>query len=130
MPSIICEQNEHPPISDVVFIVEDTADMAPTIEEFTSSYIVPTLDHFNGGKKTASSLSISGLSLSNLGSHETVEKTWSSVECSTTFSLVKFRSSDSRPRLLTTLAGPFTSAREFLSYLEETQFRGKQTKYF
>ncbi len=56
MPSIICEQNEHPPISDVVFIVEDTADMAPTIEEFTSSYIVPTLDHFNGGKKKALSV--------------------------------------------------------------------------
>ena len=50
MPSIICNYNDHPPINDVVFIVEDTADMAPSIEEFTSSYIVQALDHFNGGE--------------------------------------------------------------------------------
>ena len=46
----ICEYNDHPPINDVVFILEATADIAPIIEEFTSSYIVPTLEHFSSGR--------------------------------------------------------------------------------
>ena len=66
------------PIRDVVFVVEDTSLGGSCMEELYQSYIVPTLEHFNGG--------------------HTKETPWSSVACSNTFSLALFQSVDSLPR--------------------------------
>ena len=66
------------PIKDVVFVLEDTALGGSCMEELYRNYIVPTLEHFNGGN--------------------TKEVPWASVACSSTFSLVRFQSADCLPR--------------------------------
>ena len=66
------------PIRDITFVVEDTSLGGSCMEEIYQNYIVPTLQHFNGGT--------------------TKETPWSSVACSSTFSLVLFQSGDSLPR--------------------------------
>ena len=66
------------PINDVVFVVEDTSMGGSCMEELYQNYIVPCLEHFNGGTSK--------------------EIPWASMACSTTFSLVRFQSADWLPR--------------------------------
>ena len=66
------------PIRDIVFVVEDTAISGSCIDELYHNYVVPTLEHMNGGM--------------------TKETPWSSVSCSNTFSLALFQSGDALPR--------------------------------
>ena len=107
MPSaIISDYNDHPPIKDIIYVVEDSVNLAAYFDDLLSTYLVQALEHFNGG------------------SHTTVERAWASVECSTTFTLVLVKSSDWRPGLITTFRGPFTSAKRFFNALENIQFVG------
>ena len=66
------------PINDVVFVVEDTSMGGSCMEELYQNYVVPSLEHFNGGTSK--------------------EIPWASVACSTTFSLVRFQSADCLPK--------------------------------
>ena len=94
------------PIKDIIYVVEDSVNLAAYFDDLLSTYLVQALEHFNGG------------------SHTTVERAWASVECSTTFTLVLVKSSDWRPGLITTFRGPFTSAKRFFNALENIQFVG------
>jgi len=60
-----------------VFVVEDTSLNSTCMDELFQEYIVPTLEHFNEGP--------------NKDLH------WASVECTNSYSLVLFRTSDSVP---------------------------------
>ena len=107
MPAIISDYNDHPPIKDVIYVVEDSVNLAANFDDLLSTYLVKALEHFNDGP------------------HTTVERSWASIECSTTFTLVLFKSSDWRPGLITTFRGPFTSAKRFFNALERIEFIGK-----
>ena len=60
-----------------VFVLEDTALNSNFTEEIFQDYVVPTLEHFNDGPGR--------------------DQPWASVECTNSYSLVLFRSSDSVP---------------------------------
>ena len=70
---------DFPPIHDVVLVMEDTAAAGPFIRELKHNYILPTLEHFNGGP------------LSN-------DVPWAALKCASSYSLVLFRASDCIPR--------------------------------
>ena len=106
MSPILCDYNDHPPIKDVVFVVEETSALNGHFEELITNYLVQTLEFFNEGP------------------HTTVERSWASIECTNTFSLVCFRTADCRPRLMTRAQGPYTSAKVFFNALESIQFSG------
>ena len=57
--------------------MEDTAQNSNFTEELYHDYILPTLEHFNEGPAK--------------------DLTWASIECTNTYSLVLFRTSDSVP---------------------------------
>ena len=98
---VICDYNHHPAIKDVIFVVEDTAALANHFHELVSHYLVKALEYFNQGP------------------HTSVENSWASLECSSTFSLVLFKSADWRPDRLSCQRGPFTSAKRFFHHLEK-----------
>ena len=105
---VICDYNQHPAIEDVVFVIEDTAALATNFPDLLNNYLVKTLEHFNKGP------------------HTIVERAWASIECSSTFSLVLFKSADWRPERLTSYRGPFTSAKRLFTNLEKISFVGGQ----
>ena len=111
MPGIICDYNDHLPIKDVVFVVEETSALNGHLEELITNYLVQTLEYFNDGP------------------HTTVDRHWASIECANTFSLVTFKSSDCRPRSVTTSRGPFTSAKCFFNALETLHLIGEQLHF-
>ena len=108
MPGVLCDYNDHPPLKDVVFAVEETSALNGHMEDLISLYLVHALEYFNDGP------------------HTTVERAWASVECANTFTLVLFKSSDCRPRLVTTSRGPYTSAKVFFNALESLQLGGEK----
>ena len=111
MPAtIISDYNDHPPINDVIYVVEDSVNLSAFFDDLLSTYLVKALEHFNGG------------------SHTSVERAWASIECSTTFTLVLVKSTDFRPDLITTFRGPFTSAKRFFNALENISFVGKKSQ--
>ena len=111
MPAaIISDYNDHPPIKDVIYVVEDSVNLSAFFDDLLSTYLVKALEHFNGG------------------SHTSVERAWASIECSTTFTLVLVKSTDFRPDLITTFRGPFTSAKRFFNALENISFVGKKSR--
>ena len=101
---VVCDFNQHPAIKDIIFVIEDTAALATNFDDLLNYYLVQILEHFNEGP------------------HQTVERSWASIECSTTFSLVLFKSVDWRPDLLSTQRGPFTSAKRSLIHKTSSQF--------
>ena len=103
---VVCDFNKHPAIKDVIYVVEDTAALATNFDELLNNYLVKALEYFNGG------------------SHSTVEKSWSSIECSSTFTLVLYKSATWRPDRLTVRRGPFSSAKKFFTSLEKIAFYG------
>ena len=105
---VVCDFNQHPSIKDIIFVIEDTAALATNFDDLLNYYLVQILEHFNEGP------------------HQTVERSWASIECSTTFSLVLFKSADWRPDLLSTQRGPFTSAKRLFNALEKIPFIGGQ----
>ena len=107
MPGVLCDYNDHPPLKDVVFAVEETSALNGHMEDLISLYLVHALEYFNDGP------------------HTTVERAWASVECANTFTLVLFKSSDCRPRLVTTSRGPYTSAKVFFNALESLRLGGE-----
>ena len=103
MPAaIISDYNDHPPIKDVIYVVEDSVNLSAFFDDLLSTYLVQALEHFNGGP------------------HTSVERAWASIGCSTTFTLVLVKSTDWRPDLITTFRGPFTSAKRFFNALENS----------
>ena len=112
MPAaIISDYNDHPPIKDVIYVVEDSVNLSAFFDDLLSTYLVQALEHFNGGP------------------HTSVERAWASIGCSTTFTLVLVKSTDWRPDLITTFRGPFTSAKRFFNALENISFVGKILYY-
>jgi hypothetical protein len=105
---VVCDFNQHPPIKDVIYVVEDTAALATNFDELLNNYLVKALEYFNGGP------------------HTTVEKSWASIECSSTFSVVLFKSADWRPDRLAVRRGPFSSAKKVFTALERIAFIGGQ----
>ena len=105
---VVCDFNQHPPIKDVIYVVEDTAALATNFDELLNNYLVKALEYFNGGP------------------HTTVEKSWASIECSSTFSVVLFKSADWRPDRLAVRRGPFSSAKKVFTALERIAFVGGQ----
>ncbi len=69
-----------PPINDVVFVVEDTAAAGAFISEMRGNYVVPILEALSGCAPASEAV------------------TWASVNCSSTFTLVRFQAADCRPR--------------------------------
>jgi len=105
---VVCDFNQHPPIKDVIYVVEDTAALATNFDELLNNYLVKALEYFNGRP------------------HTTVEKSWASIECSSTFSVVLFKSADWRPDRLAVRRGPFSSAKKVFTALERIAFIGGQ----
>ena len=93
-----------PPIVDVVLLIEDTALGSYNLPEIKSNYIIPTLEHFNGGP--ASDLD------------------FASLKCSSSFSVVPFYASDCLPLPPSKILGPFTSIKKVMSAFDKLQFRG------
>ena len=92
------------PVVDVVVLVEDTALGSTNIQELRASYLLPALEHFNGGPAQ--------------------EVEFASLECSSTFSLVPFRASDCMPDPPARLLGPFTSIKKVLTCFDRLRFSG------
>jgi len=98
--------NADPPIIDVVLVVEDTALGSTNMVELKTHYIVPTLEHFNGGP--ASDLEFASLS------------------CSSSFSVVPFYASDCLPAPPSKIMGPYTSIKKVLTVFDRLDFCGGQ----
>merc|ERR1711936_745707 len=95
-----------PPIVDVVVVIEDTALGSTSMSDLKTHYILPTLEHFNGGP-------VSDLE-------------FASLNCSSSFSVVPFYASDCLPSPPAKIMGPFTSIRKVLTVLDRLEFCGGQ----
>lgn len=93
-----------PPLVDVAIIIEDTALGGAHMSDLRTSYIQPTLEHFNGG--AASDLD------------------FSSIDCSSSFSLIPFHASDCLPKPSAKVIGPFTSIKRILNVFDKLEFTG------
>jgi len=95
-----------PPIVDVVLVIEDTALGSTSMADLKSHYILPTLEHFNGGP-------VSDLE-------------FASLNCSSSFSVVPFYASDCLPSPPAKIMGPFTSIKKILTVFDRLEFCGGQ----
>jgi len=93
-----------PPLVDVAIIIEDTALGGAHMQDLRTNYIQPTLEHFNGG--AASDLD------------------FSSIDCSSSFSLIPFHASDCLPKPSAKVIGPFTSIKRVLNVFDKLEFTG------
>jgi len=94
---------EHP-VVDVVLVVEDTALGSTNIQEIKTNYIVPALEHFNGGPAQ--------------------EVEFASLSCSSSFSIVAFRASDCMPDPPARCLGTYTSIKKVITVFEKLRFIG------
>jgi len=93
-----------PPLVDVAIIVEDTALGGAHMQDLRTSYIQPTLEHFNGGVSS--------------------DLDFSSIDCSSSFSLIPFHASDCLPKPSAKVIGPFTSIKRILNVFDKLEFTG------
>jgi len=98
-----------PAIVDVVVLVEDTALGSTSIQEIKNNYLIPTLEHFNGGPAT--------------------DVEFASLETSSTYSIVPFRASDCMPDPPARILGPFTSTKKILTIFDRLKFSGGRGAY-
>ena len=101
---VILNTVPEPPLVDVVLLVEDTALGGLHLQELKTHYIIPALEHFNGGP--ASDLD------------------FASLKCSSSFSVVPFYASDCLPLPPSKIVGPFTSTKKVLNVLDKLELRG------
>ncbi|XP_050411103.1 mediator of RNA polymerase II transcription subunit 25 isoform X2 [Patella vulgata] len=92
------------PVYDVVFVVEDTANLAAYMETLKANYILPTLKYFNGGPPDSIDYG-----------HD--------FSCSL-YVLVTYNSGDSMSSLSANCTRPTTSIHEFTTWLDGTEFLG------
>jgi len=103
---VVMVNNADPPIVDVVLVIEDTALGSTSMADIKTHYILPTLEHFNGGP-------VSDLE-------------FASIECSSSFTVVPFYASDCLPCPPSKILGPFTSIRKVLTVFDKLKFCGGQ----
>ena len=101
---VVLNSVPEPPIVDVVLLIEDTALGGFNFAEIKTNYIIPTLEHFNGGP--ASDLD------------------FASLNCSSSFSIVPFHASDCLPLPASRTIGPLTSIKKVLNILDKLPFKG------
>jgi len=103
---VMVVSNADPPIVDVVLVIEDTALGSTSMADLKTHYILPTLEHFNGGPVS--------------------ELEFASIECSSSFTVVPFYASDCLPCPPAKILGPFTSIRKVLTVFDKLKFCGGQ----
>ena len=101
---VVFQPAAEPPIVDVVILIEDTALGSANLAEIKTNYLLPALEHFNGGP--ASDLD------------------FASLKCSSSFSVVPFYASDCLPLPPSKIIGPFTSIKKVAAVLDKLQFCG------
>ncbi|GFS38181.1 mediator of RNA polymerase II transcription subunit 25 [Trichonephila inaurata madagascariensis] len=89
-------------LSDVVFVIEGTANMSPYIENLKSNYILPTLECFNGSPADDRDCG-------------------SDTNC-TMYALVVFLAADCAPETASVCYAPTASTHKFLSQLDKVKF--------
>lgn len=91
-------------VADVVVVIEGTANISPYIESLKNNYIVPTLEHFNGGPSD--------------------DRDCGCDYNSTLYTLVVFMAADCAPEPSTTCFSPTPSTYKFISWLDKVSFIG------
>ncbi|XP_022245115.1 mediator of RNA polymerase II transcription subunit 25-like [Limulus polyphemus] len=86
-------------VADVVVVIEGTANISPYIESLKNNYIVPTLEHFNGGPSD--------------------DRDCGCDYNSTLYTLVVFMAADCAPEPSTTCFSPTPSTSKFISWLDK-----------
>ena len=102
---VVLNTVQEPPIVDVVLLIEDTALGGFGFSEIKNNYIVPTLEHFNGGPASS-------------------DLDFASLSCSSSFSVVPFHASDCLPLPPSSIIGPYTSVKRIISVLDKLPFKG------
>ncbi|ELU05747.1 hypothetical protein CAPTEDRAFT_200045 [Capitella teleta] len=102
---VVIENNAPTPTTyDVVFVVESSANVGAYFETLKSSYILPAIEHFNGGPPEAVDYGCN-------------------YSCSL-YTLVTYCADDHAPGLAASCSSPTTSAQEFIQRLDNIEFSG------
>lgn len=91
-------------VSDVVFVIEGTANLGPYFESLRKNYIIPAIEYFNGGPPA--------------------ETDFGGDYGGTQYSLVVFNTVDCAPESYVQCHAPTSSAFEFVSWIDSIQFMG------
>ncbi|XP_034395390.1 mediator of RNA polymerase II transcription subunit 25 isoform X5 [Cyclopterus lumpus] len=92
------------PVSDVVFVIEGTANLGPYFESLRKNYILPAIEYFNGGPPA--------------------ETDFGGDYGGTQYGLVVFNTVDCAPESYVQCHAPTSSAFEFVSWIDSIQFMG------
>ncbi|TRY87786.1 hypothetical protein DNTS_015694 [Danionella cerebrum] len=91
-------------VSDVVFVIEGTANLGPYFDSLRENYILPTIEYFNGGPPA--------------------ETDFGGDYGGTQYGLVVFNTVDCAPESYVQCHAPTSSAFEFVSWIDSIQFMG------
>nr|XP_057904419.1 mediator of RNA polymerase II transcription subunit 25 isoform X3 [Doryrhamphus excisus] len=91
-------------VSDVVFVIEGTANLGPYFESLRKNYILPAIECFNGGPPA--------------------ETDFGGDYGGTQYGLVVFNTVDCAPESYVQCHAPTSSAFEFVSWIDSIQFMG------
>ncbi|XP_016332433.1 mediator of RNA polymerase II transcription subunit 25 isoform X3 [Sinocyclocheilus anshuiensis] len=91
-------------VSDVVFVIEGTANLGPYFESLRKNYLLPTIEYFNGGPPA--------------------ETDFGGDYGGTQYGLVVFNTVDCAPESYVQCHAPTSSAFEFVSWIDSIQFMG------
>ncbi|XP_039220872.1 mediator of RNA polymerase II transcription subunit 25 isoform X3 [Crotalus tigris] len=91
-------------VSDVVFVIEGTANLGPYFESLRKHYLLPAIEYFNGGPPA--------------------ETDFGGDYGGTQYSLVVFNTVDCAPESYVQCHAPTSSAYEFVTWLDSIQFVG------
>lgn len=91
-------------VSDVVFVIEGTANLGPYFESLRNHYILPAIEYFNDGPPA--------------------ETDFGGDYGGTQYSLVVFNTVDCAPESYVQCHAPTSSAYEFVTWLDSIQFMG------
>ncbi|KAI5097048.1 mediator of RNA polymerase II transcription subunit 25 isoform X3 [Silurus meridionalis] len=91
-------------VSDVVFVIEGTANLGPYFESLRKNYILPAIEYFNGGPPA--------------------ETDFGGDYGGTQYGLVVFNTVDCAPESYVQCHAPTSSAFEFVSWIDSIQFMG------
>ncbi|XP_068097202.1 mediator of RNA polymerase II transcription subunit 25-like isoform X3 [Hyperolius riggenbachi] len=91
-------------VSDVVFVIEGTANLGPYFESLRKHYLLPAIEYFNGGPPA--------------------ETDFGGDYGGTQYSLVVFNTVDCAPESYVQCHAPTSSAYEFVQWLDSIQFMG------
>lgn len=91
-------------VSDVVFVIEGTANLGPYFESLRKHYLLPAIEYFNGGPPA--------------------ETDFGGDYGGTQYSLVVFNTVDCAPESYVQCHAPTSSAHEFVMWLDSIQFMG------